>query len=156
MANIGTVLKTEMARVARKEARGQNGALQKASTRHRAEIAGLKRRIAVLEQTLARLLKQSGRRPVASETVSVEEKQRRFSPKTLRSHRKRLGLSVEDMGRLLEVSGPTIYNYERGVTRPDPRRVDAIARLRGMKKEDIRAMLGQAIESPISEGKAGS
>ena len=44
MPNIASVLKTEIARVARKEVRSEIGSLKKATATYRTEIAALKRR----------------------------------------------------------------------------------------------------------------
>ena len=52
MSNIASALKEEIARIARKEIRAETEALKKASSRYRAEIADLKRRLAALEQKL--------------------------------------------------------------------------------------------------------
>ena len=55
MPNIGTVLKSEISRIARKEVRGELLKLKKASAQYRSEIAALKRRAQSLEQQLGRL-----------------------------------------------------------------------------------------------------
>ncbi len=58
MPNIATVLKEEIARVARKETRADTQQLKKASAHYRSDIATLKRRIAALEKLVGRLGKQ--------------------------------------------------------------------------------------------------
>ena len=50
MPNIATILKDEIARVARREVRAETQKLKKASTQHRTVIAALKRQLAALEQ----------------------------------------------------------------------------------------------------------
>ena len=70
MPNIASVLKEEIARVARKQARGELAVLKKASAQHRADIAALKRRLSGLEQQLKRVGKAAGRKaPAASESA---------------------------------------------------------------------------------------
>ena len=63
MANIGSVLKSEIARVARKEVRGETQALKKSISQYRANIADLKRRTQALEKQIKRLGKGSGAAP---------------------------------------------------------------------------------------------
>jgi hypothetical protein len=50
MPNIATILKDEIARVARRAIRSEIDSLKKASTAHRSGIAALKRRAQLLEQ----------------------------------------------------------------------------------------------------------
>ena len=54
MSNVASVLKEEIARVARKEIRRETSSLKKSSTTYRSEIAALKRRVHELERQLRR------------------------------------------------------------------------------------------------------
>lgn len=69
MPNIAAVLKAEISRVARKEARAETEALKKTSVNQRAEIAGLKRRV----QELEKLLKTFGRTSARTALQAPEE-----------------------------------------------------------------------------------
>ena len=83
MANIASLLKTEIVRLARREVRKEVQALRKASATHRREIAALKRANAALE----RRAKQLARRAPSASKAEQEEPQskNRFSAKGLRS-----------------------------------------------------------------------
>ncbi|HVQ02747.1 MAG TPA: hypothetical protein VMT14_04465, partial [Burkholderiaceae bacterium] len=61
MPNIASLLKSEIARVARKEVRGETVHLKRAVNAYRSEIAALKRRAQALEQQLRRLSKRAGK-----------------------------------------------------------------------------------------------
>jgi DNA-binding transcriptional regulator YiaG len=140
MPNIATILKTEIARVARKEVRSEIGSLKKAATTHRTEIAALKRRAQALEQELRRLGKAKS--SVASAAVGEESsKPLRFSAKGLASQRARLGLSAEECGRLLGASGQSVYNWEAGSARPRAKHLPSIAALRTLGKKQAVAVL---------------
>ena len=68
MANIASLLKSEISRVARKEVRGEIAGLKKAVSSYRSEIAALKRRTLALEAELRRLGKATAKaapRPAA-------------------------------------------------------------------------------------------
>ena len=54
MPNIGSLLKNEIARVARKELRGEIQQLKKSVAQYRSQIAQLKRRMQALEQQVKR------------------------------------------------------------------------------------------------------
>ncbi len=144
MPNIAALLKTEIARVARKEVRGETHQLKKAVSTYRSEIAQLKRRAQALEQQLRRLSKGIGKaQPAASNGHDASEQPFRFSAKGLASHRKRLGLSAHDCGLLLGASGQSVYKWEEGEVRPRARHMPAIAALRGMGKKEANARLDE-------------
>jgi len=140
MPNIASILKSEIARVARKEVRGETLGLKKAVSACRVEISALKRRTQALEQELRRLSKSGARAaPVAASEVS--SKALRFSAKGLASQRRRIGLSADDCGLLVGASGQSIYNWEAGKARPQARHLPAIAAIRAMGKKEAAARL---------------
>jgi DNA-binding transcriptional regulator YiaG len=146
MPNIASILKSEIARVARKEVRGETLGLKKAVSAYRAEIAALKRRVQAMEQELHRLRKATSKlAPVVAKEVS--DQKLRFSPKGLASQRKRLALSADDCGLLLGASGQSIYNWEAGKVRPRAEHLPAIATLRTMGKREAAARLASRRES---------
>ena len=55
MPNIASVLKSEIARVARKEVKGDMQELKKATAQYRSHIAALRRRITELEREVKRI-----------------------------------------------------------------------------------------------------
>jgi DNA-binding transcriptional regulator YiaG len=137
MPNVASILKEEIARVARKEVRRETAALKKTSAAYRGEIAALKRRVAETERQL-RVAKSSARRAApAANDESIPEGVR-FSAKGLAGHRKRLGLSAADLGLLLGVSVQTIYNWERGRARPNRKFLPTLVAMRTVgRKETI-------------------
>jgi DNA-binding transcriptional regulator YiaG len=116
MPNIAALLKTEIARLARKEVRAQTGTLKRAAGTYRSEIAALKRRTDAIERQLRHAQKAQHSAPSAE--PKKQDAGLRFSPKGLASHRKRLGLSASDMGKLLGASGQSVYKWESGEARP--------------------------------------
>jgi transcriptional regulator with XRE-family HTH domain len=92
--------------------------------------------VAVLE----RATKKAEKAPPAG----AAPKQVRFVPKGLASTRKRLGLSAADLAKMMGVSAQTIYNWERGVTKPRSEQVEKLASLRGVGKRQLQAHLADA------------
>ena len=143
MPDIASVLKTEIARIARKEARAESEDIKKASAQHRAHIASLRRRIDELERALKKAQKAG---TSVARTSSREEEQdgsvhRRFSAKRLAATRTKLGLSAADFGTLIGVSGQSIYKWESGETRPRSKQLEAIAAVRGLGKREASQRL---------------
>lgn len=138
MPNIGLVLKSEIARIARKELKGQTQQLKKQGAHYRSEIAALKRRLAGLEQQLKR---QNGSRAAAAQPQE-SAKGFRFSAKGFSARRQKLGLSAREMGALLGVSAQSVYHWEQGKSRPRASQVQAISALRRLGKREATARLG--------------
>ena len=140
MPNIAAVLKSEISRVARKEVRAETASTKKASSAHRTEIAALKKRVQALEQHLRRLNKV-GAKPTPAVEPETADSPSRFSPKGLKSLRRRLGLSAHDCGVLIGASSQSIYNWEEGKTRPQAKYLAAVAFLKTKSKKDVTARL---------------
>ena len=141
MPNVASLLKQEMARVARKEVRRETAAIKKAFAGYRSEIASLKRRVAETERQL-----RAGARSASSTAATAANDESipegiRFSAKGLAGHRKRLGLSAGELGLLLGVSAQTIYNWERGKARPHRKVLPTLVALRTVGKRETMAHL---------------
>jgi len=140
MPNIASILKSEIARVARKELRSETESLKKAVTTFRTEIAALKRRTQALEQEVSRLKKAAAKTAPPADAEAGSQPLR-FSAKGLASTRKRLGLSAEECGLLVGASAQSVYNWEKGGPRPRAKHLPAIAALRTMGKKEVAAKL---------------
>jgi len=143
MPNIGSILKSEISRVSRKEVRGETQALKKSVSQYRGQIADLKRRLQALEQQVKRLGKVTTRIAAPQEAAEPGGTHLRFSAKGLAAQRKRLGLSAAAVAKLLGVSALSVYKWESGKTRPRAKQIEAIATLRGMGRREAARRLGE-------------
>ena len=135
MSNIASVLKQEITRLARKEVNAQTAALRKASAHHRREIAQLKRRCNALSKQVAFLENQERKRGARRASASdVEGK--RFSRRGLKAHREKVGLSAADYATLVGVSAQTIYNWERGKSKPRQEQLASLVAVRDLGKRE--------------------
>lgn len=139
MANLGAMLKGEITRLSRREARKQVEPLRKAAASHRSDIAALKRQVALLQ----RQLKSLGRIAPRTATPGTEAAPIRFVAKGLPSLRNRLGLSQGDLGKLAGVSTQSIYNWEHGKSVPRKAQLAVLAGLRGLGKREAQERLQQ-------------
>jgi DNA-binding transcriptional regulator YiaG len=139
MPNLASILKSEIARVARKEMRAEVEGLRKSVSGYRSEIAALKRRCESLEQQVKRLQKSMPKPdPLPSQETG---KALRFSAKGLAKQRQRLSLSADAVGVLVGASGQSVYNWEAGKARPRAGHHAAIAALRGLTKAQAAEIL---------------
>jgi DNA-binding transcriptional regulator YiaG len=135
MSKIASVLKEEIARLARKEVNAGTQALRKSNAQYRRDIAELKRQASALTRQVAYLERQERRRaekggPAADTTG------RRFSPRGLKTHRAKLGLSAADYAALVGVTAQSIYAWENGRTRPAETQLASLIAVRGMGKRE--------------------
>ena len=142
MPNIAAVLKDEIRRLARHEIKQQVGKTQKAAVQYRRDIAKLKRLLSQQEKDIKNLRREMQQQP-GGESQTTEEplESVRFSSRSVKAQRQRLGLSAVDYGRLGGVSGLTIYSWEHDKSRPRKAQFAALLAVRGIgKREAIKRL----------------
>ncbi len=135
MSNIASVLKQEITRLARKEVNAQTAALRKAGAQYRREIAQLKRRCNALSKQVGFLEKQERKRG-AKGVSAADLEGKRFSRRGLETHREKVGLSAADYAKLVGVSAQTIYNWERGKSKPRQEQRASLIAVRDLGKRE--------------------
>lgn len=154
MPNIMSALKSEISRLARKEAKQVVAPVKKASANYRGLIAGLRKQVVALQNELAALKRAA---PKAEKVLGAKETpEGRFwiTGKGVKALRKRLGLTQARFANLAGVSVPTIVNWEKVEGKVEIRRKATMARLQELKgkgKREVAAMLG---EGKATAGKA--
>jgi len=140
MANLASLLNEQIRRQARREIRAQTRKTRRMTAQHRRDIAALKRQVASLARAVAFLEKQERRR-VASPPAPQDAKGVRFSARSVKAQRARLGLSAKDFGRLVGVSALTVYSWESGKSRPRKKQLAGLATVRRLGKREARKRL---------------
>jgi DNA-binding XRE family transcriptional regulator len=133
-------LKSEIARIAKKEIRAETQQLKKASAQYRSDIAALKRHIVALEATVKKLSK--GQLKPVLKVDKESSTPLRFRASGFATLRKKLDLSAEQMGKLIGVSAQSIYHWEAEKSRPRASQLPAIAAARKLAKKEAWAKLG--------------
>jgi DNA-binding transcriptional regulator YiaG len=145
MPNIAVTFRQEITRLARREIRGQTQGLRKASAQFRRDVAELKRHASELKSEVARLVRRVGK-DVAPRIAEADSARVRFTAKGVISQRRRLGISAADYGKLIGVTGHTIYKWEHGSSRPRRAQLSALASIRGLGKTEALVRLEQMRE----------
>jgi DNA-binding transcriptional regulator YiaG len=141
MSTVASLLRKEICRLARKEVRLMVGSTQKAVACYRKEIANLKRQLRQQEKTVAKLTRQISQQRELPEAEEESLEGTRFSARSVRAQRRRLGLSAADYGRLVGVSSLTIYNWESGKSRPRQAQFAGLVAVRGIGKREAAERL---------------
>ena len=143
--NMMSVLKAEISRLAKKEAKAVVKPIQKSSATYRGLIAGLRKQVAALQKEVAMLKKAA---PKADKALNVTEPEGRFwiTGKGVRAMRKRTGLTQAKFAQLVGVSVPTVVNWEKTKGKVEIRRKETMARIQSLKgkgKREVAGMLGE-------------
>ncbi len=144
MTQLAQVMRSEIQRLARKEVKAQTAPLKKALTEQKRAVASLKRENAELRRlvnsTSKKTIKSAKVQSAATQSTQTLEG-RRYSAKSLRSQRRRTGLSQADYATLLGVSTLTVSNWELEKTRPRQAQLEKIVSLRGLGRKEALRML---------------
>jgi len=141
MPNLAATLKEEIQRLARKEIKAQTGSTKQAVAKYRREIASLKRQMREQEKKIAFLEAQQQKRLEQPQATEELVEGIRFSARSVKAQRERLGLSAASYAKLVGVSALTIYNWEQGKSRPRKEQLAALVAVRGIGKREALAKL---------------
>jgi len=147
MSNVVNVLKAEIARISKKEAKSATQAIGKSNTWLRKTVADMKKRLVLLEKENKRLVATVKRFQVAQpEKVEQEEgKKARFTSKGIQSLRKKLRLSQADFGKLLGATPHAVYLWEKklGALNLRDKTKAAILSVRGLGAREAKEKLAE-------------
>lgn len=142
MSTFAEQLKSEIARIAKKEIRTESKTFKQLAVQQRAEIAALKRRVAALELSLKRMGQPGSRSvPLAVKSPDDDGVKLRFRAGGFASLRKKLDLTAAQMAQLLGVSPQSVYHWEIGKSRPRASQLPAIAAVRKLGKKQVAERL---------------
>jgi len=156
MPNIGALLKEEIRRLAKKEARSLMASLRKDNAKLKRTAAEHKRRLAVLERDNRRLVAEADVRLAEGVKARPEEvAQARIGPSRIRALRKRLRLSQAELGQLLGVTGNTVFNWENkaGKLKLRDKAKAAIVAARKLSAKEARRKIELLAPKPVAKKK---
>ena len=145
MSNVAKVLKAEIARISKKEAKSATQAIGKSNTWLRKTVADMKKRLALLEKENKRLVATVKKYQVAQpEKPDQEEgKKARFTSKGILALRKKLRLSQADFGKLLGTTPGAVHLWEKkvGALNLRDKTKAAILSVRGLRAREAKEKL---------------
>ena len=145
MSHVVMILKAEIARISKREAKSATQAIGKSNTWLRKVVADLKKRVLVLEKENKRLVATVKKYQVAQpeKVEQVEAKKVRFSSRGIRVLRKKLRLSQADFGKLLGTTTHAVYLWEKktGALNLRDKTKTAILSIRGLGAREAKEKL---------------
>jgi DNA-binding transcriptional regulator YiaG len=149
MPNIAKVLREEITRISRHEAKVAIAPLRKSAAKMRPDVADLKNRLAIMEKEIKRLnllvINLVSTQPVPTEVP--EEGRAWISGKGVKSLRTKLGLTQEELGKLtgVTVGGVRFWERQSGMLKLKAASKAAIMAVRGIGKVEARKRLDEMV-----------
>ncbi len=141
MPNVMGALRLEIRRLARKEMKEAVRELKRQVAAIRRRLASTKKRMSDVERTARRAV--SSRGATAAREVSRDDgTQIRFSPRWVKVHRAKLGMSRRVYSKLVGVSPQTILLWESGKARPRRSALAMWRSIRGKGLRELKAAVG--------------
>lgn len=143
MPNIAALLKTEIARISRKEVRAETERLQAIVVQQRKDLIALKRQVVALEKLTKRMLRASrgdSQLSQPSPAPAEDAKAIKFSAAKLLKHRQRLGISANEYGVLVGSSGQSVYKWETGKAYPRASQLSRLSTVLALGKREFLAL----------------
>jgi DNA-binding transcriptional regulator YiaG len=148
MSNLGSILKSEIARLSRRSLRPLCIPIKKDVSALKRSLAQHKRLLAQLSRDNARLMADLNSKLAAPPTAPAEVVDRaRLGPSLILSQRKRLGLSRSAFAKLLGVSGGAVVAWEGGRSKPRAAARAALIAVRQLGKRQARHRLAAVLGS---------
>lgn len=144
MPNLNALLKSEIARISKRENKSLFLALNKRITELRKALLAQKKTIKNLENEIAVLSRQPGKSGVVSKVPEDVLKKSRLSGSMIARLRHKLKLSRAALGKILGVNQNSIYFWEVDRSSPRPEMRAKIIQLRKAGKRAINKFLGDA------------
>ena len=152
MAKIEPVLKSEIQRLAKREIRSTFIPLRREVRSMRLKLSGLFRGITSLNRMTKELHLEEAKPKLKA--TPEEVKASRLTPDRIRGLRKKLDISMRELGILTGTSLGAILSWEKGKFKPRGEKKAALVALRKVRKRDVKKMLAEKAGSKVkSEGK---
>ena len=158
MAKVVKILKSEIARISRKEVNSAIGEIRKSNVMLKKIVAELKKRIVLLEKENKRLAADTRKRqPEHPEKHHREVGKARLTSKGVRSLRSRLGLTQADFAKLLGTTTHSVHLWEKkeGLLRLRDKTREALLSIRRLGAREARTKLDE-IEGMRKKGRSAT
>ncbi len=152
MGKLESTIKSEIQRLTKREIRATFIPLRREVRAMRLILSGFSRGILSLNR-MANDLHLEDAKPKL-EATPEEVKASRLTPDRIRGLRKRLGISMRELGILTGVGLSAVAMWEKGKFRPRGEKKAALVALRKLRKRDVKKLLAEKAGSKVkAKGK---
>ncbi len=141
MGKLEGMLRSEIVRLAKRETKRITLPLGRDVRALKNVVSQLRRSVLIVEKWATQQQKEMRKEKIPLEAAPDEVKKSRFSPRLIRSLRKRLGISQKEMATLAGVTVGAIYQWEQGIFEPRGNKKSVLVALRKLGRRAVRKLL---------------
>ena len=141
MGKLEGIIKSEIVRLAKREVRKISVPLGKDVRLLKNTVSQLRKMVSALERFAARQESKLKEERTPLEATPEEVKESRFSPRLIRSLRKRLGITQKELAILAGVTIGAIHQWESGIFVPRVQKKSVLVALRKLSRREVRELL---------------
>ena len=141
MGKLEGIIKSEIVRLAKREMRKISVPLGKDVWSLKNMVSQLRKTVSTLERITASQEAESRKGKVQLEANPEEVKISRFSPRLIRSLRKHLGITQNELAILAGVTVGAIHQWESGIFVPRAEKKGVLVALRKLGRREVRKIL---------------
>jgi DNA-binding transcriptional regulator YiaG len=147
LGKLESTIKSEIQRLSKREIRATFVPLRR-------EVRGMRLRLSSLSKnfsTLNRLAKEQMQNlpKKGLEATPEEVKAYRLTPERIRGLRKKLGISMRELGLLIGVTTWAVLMWEKGKFKPKAEKKAALVALKKFRKREVRKILAEKADTTI-------
>ena len=152
MGKLESTIKSEIQRLAKREVRSTFFPLRREVRGMRLKLSGLSKGINSLNRITKELRLEEARPKL--EATPEEVKASRLTPDRIRGLRKKLRISMRELGVLTGSSLGAVLSWEKGKFKPRGDKKAALVALRKLRKRDVKKLLAEKAGPKVkAEGK---
>ena len=151
MAKIESIIKFEITRLAKYEVRSVYRPLRKEVWGMKLKLSNLMKSFTVLDR-MAKGLAKTKTTEHKLEATPEEVKASRLTPERIRGLRKKLGISMRELGVLVGATLGAVQSWERGKFKPQGERKAVLVALRKVRKREVKRVLREKEGSKVQAG----
>jgi DNA-binding transcriptional regulator YiaG len=141
MGKVEMVIKSEIQRQAKREARLAFFPLWREVRATKLQLSGLSKNFALLERWVKERVRQAKGKKLKLEAPPEKVKASSITPERISSLRKKLGISQRELAILTGVSRWAVVMWEKGKFKPKGDKKASLLALRKLSKPDLKKML---------------
>ena len=141
MGKLGVTIKSEIVRLAKREMRKTSVPLRRNLRLLKKTVSQIRRAVLALERSTAYQQKELKKRKIPLGATPEEVKKSRFSPRLVRSLRRKLGISQKELAILAGVTVGAAHLWEKGKFKPKDEKKAVMVGLRKLGRRDVKKLL---------------
>jgi DNA-binding transcriptional regulator YiaG len=145
MGKLEANIKSEIERLAKREMRKVSVPLKRDVRSLKITVSQLRKAVPPLERLAARQQKESAKREIRLEVSPEGIKKSRFSPRLVKTLRKKLRITQKELAILAGVTVGAAHLWEIGKFRPKDNKMGVLVALRKLNRRQVRELLNQKI-----------